>query len=87
MLSTAHLSVLKSITQTAVPNVNVTEKRVSFIWIKFNKLISRYTKQTIQHGAIVSMTTQPTPKENNITSKCSLWELCKSQIRKVFPSV
>lgn len=83
MLSTAHSSVLKSITQTAVPNV--TEKRVSLMWITFNKLVSRYTKQAIFHDANVSMTTQPTPKEN--TSKCSLWELCKSQIRKVVPSV
>lgn len=85
MLSTAHPSVLKSITQTAVPNV--TEKRVSLMWITLNKLVSRYTKQIILHGANVSMTTQPTPKENTITSKCSLWELCKSQIRKVAPSV
>lgn len=57
------------------------------MWITFNKLVCRYTKQTILHGANVSMTTQPTPKENTITSKCSLWELCKSQIRKVAPSV
>lgn len=85
MLSTAHSSVLKSITQTAVPNV--TEKRVSLMWITFNKLVSRYTKQAILHDANVSITTQPTPKENTITSMCSLWELCKSQIRKVVPSV
>uniref|UniRef100_A0A8W8MIS8 Uncharacterized protein n=1 Tax=Magallana gigas TaxID=29159 RepID=A0A8W8MIS8_MAGGI len=65
-LSTAHPSVLKSITQTAVPNV--TEKRVSLMWITFNKLVSRCTKQTILHGANVSRTTQPTPKENAITN-------------------
>lgn len=85
MLSTAHSSVLKSITQTAVPNV--TKKRVSLMWITLNKLVSRYTKQAILHDANVSITTQQTPKENTITSKCSLWELCKSQIRKVVPSV
>lgn len=55
------------------------------MWITFNKLVSRYTKQAILHDANVSMTTQPTPKEN--TSKCSLWDICKSQIRKVVPSV
>lgn len=57
------------------------------MWITFNKLVSRCTKQTILHGANVSRTTQPTPKENAITSKCSLWELCKSEIRKVVPNV
>lgn len=59
------------------------------MWIKFNKLVtcSRYTKQTILQGANVSMTTQPTPKKNTITSKCSLLKLCKSQIRKVVLSV
>lgn len=34
------------------------------MWIAFNKLVSRYTKQAILHDANVSMTTQPTPKEN-----------------------
>lgn len=57
------------------------------MWITFNKLVNICTKQTILHGANVSRTTQPTPKENAITSKCSLWELCKSEIRKVVPSV
>uniref|UniRef100_A0A8W8LXR6 WSC domain-containing protein n=1 Tax=Magallana gigas TaxID=29159 RepID=A0A8W8LXR6_MAGGI len=65
-LSTAHPSVLKSITQTAVPNV--TEKRVSLMWITFYKLVSRYTKQAILHDANVSMTIQPTPKENTNNS-------------------
>lgn len=68
MLSTAHPSVLKTITQTVV--TNVTEKRVSSMWITYNKLVSRYKNQTLIHRANVPRTTQPTSKEDTITSKC-----------------
>lgn len=68
MLSTAHPSVLKTITQTVV--TNVTEKRVSSMWITYNKLVSRYKNQTLIHRANVSRTTQPTSKQDTITSKC-----------------
>lgn len=89
MLSTAQPSVLKTITQTVVPNA--TEKRV----ITLNKHVSRYTKQTLVHGANVSRTTQPTSKQDTITSKCSLLKnnaglllnQIKSQNRQVLLSV
>lgn len=49
---------------------NASEKRDN----TFNNLVSRYKKQTRLHGANVSRTTQPTSKEETITSKCSLWK-------------
>nr|XP_034307355.1 uncharacterized protein LOC105345524 [Crassostrea gigas] len=68
VLSTAYPSVLKTITQTVVPNV--TEKRVSLKRITNNKLVSIYKKQTLLHGANVSRTTQSISREDTITSKC-----------------
>ncbi|XP_052678218.1 uncharacterized protein LOC128159197 [Crassostrea angulata] len=68
VLSTAHPSVLKTITQTVIPNV--TEKRVRLRRITYNKLVSIYKKQTLSHGAIFSRTTQSISKEDTITSKC-----------------
>lgn len=56
--------VLKTITKTVVPNVTL-------MWIIYNKLVTRITKQTVLHGFNVSRTTQSTSKENTIPSKCS----------------
>lgn len=70
MLSTAHPSVLKTITKTIIPNK--TEKRGSVMWIKYTKSVSRYKKQTQLHGTNESRTTQSTSKEDTLSSKCSL---------------
>lgn len=72
MLSSASASVLKMITTYIIPNIteiNLTNKRVSTMWITNDKIVSRDNKQTILQGANLKRTTQSTSKEDTITSK------------------